>query len=80
MALRYVLLHFLDGTEDILAPEVAECGHPDFRPGLAERLRSIVVAVGPRENRQIGYRCLHWLALVPELLSLDLERTDIIHP
>ena len=74
VALGNILLHLLDGAENILAAEIAEHAHTDFRTCLAECLGSIVVAVRTREYRDIDCRSFDRSTLVLHLRLLDFQR------
>ena len=80
VALVNLILHHLDGFEDILLCQIAE--YPEFNhsscapPGFSR----VVVAVRTRENRDEHLRVLNWLTLVSHLRLLDLKRLDAFHP
>ncbi len=80
LALVDVLLHLVDGLEHILVGKVAEHGGAHLGPGLAERLRRVVVTVRAREDRKVGDDLVDCRAVIFKIRLFRLERLHILHP
>ena len=75
-----VLLHLVDGVEDVLLRKVAEHACLHLCTCLVECLGGIVIAVRSGEYRQISHRLGDFLALVFKIYLLGLVRFDTFHP